>query len=103
MNAIRDERKGRMTKEEVRSTVVTTLKDFIQDWGLDTDVSEATTIVEDLEFDSIDVIQFTVALESAFGSRKLGFQDLLMQDGRYVDDLSVAQFQDFLETRLAAA
>lgn len=92
-----------MNETEIRNTVVRTLKDFIQDWGLDVDISPETTIVEDLEFDSIDVIQFTVELEKAFGSRKIGFQDLLMQDGRYVDDLSVAQFQGFLIGRLVTA
>lgn len=96
-----DEEK-KMDKDSVSTTLVRTLQDFIQDWGLDADITPETTIVGDLEFDSIDVIQFTVALESAFGSRKIGFQDLLMQDGRYVDDLSVAQFQTFLEQRLAS-
>ncbi len=92
-----------MSKDTVDQTVVSTLEDFIQDWGLDAEIAPETTIVADLEFDSIDVIQFTVALESAFGNRKLGFQDLLMQDGRYVDDLSVGQFQSFVASRLAAA
>lgn len=88
---------------QVKERVVATLDSFIEDWGLDIELSADTRIVDDLGFDSIDVIQFTVALEKEFGSRKIGFQDLLMQDGRYVDDLSVAQFQDFLEARLEAA
>lgn len=92
-----------MKSTPVRDTVLRTLEDFVRDWGLDAEITPATTVVGDLEFDSIDVIQFTVALETAFGGRKLGFQDLLMRNGRYVDDLSVAEFQDFLETRLAAA
>ena len=92
-----------MTRDTVNQTVVTVLADFVRDWGLDVDITPETTLVGDLNFDSIDVIQLTVALERAFGSRKIGFQDLLMQGGRYVDDLSVAQFQEFLETRLAAA
>jgi len=92
-----------MTRDTVNQTVVTVLADFVRDWGLDVDITPETTLVGDLNFDSIDVIQLTVALERAFGSRKIGFQDLLMQGGRYVDDLSVAQFQAFLETRLAAA
>lgn len=88
---------------EIQSKVISTLTDFIQDWGLDAEVGPQTTIVEDLEFDSIDVIQFTVELEKAFGNRKLGFQELLMKDGRYVDDLSVAEFTAFLEGKLATA
>ncbi len=90
-----------MTRDTVKQTVVTVLADFVQDWGLDADITPQTTLVGDLGFDSIDVIQLTVALERAFGSRKIGFQDLLMQGGRYVDDLSVEQFQQFLENRLA--
>lgn len=89
-----------MNSAQVRVTVLTTLNDFVEDWGLDVDITASTKIVGDLEFDSIDVIQLTVELENVFGSRKIGFQDLLMQDGRYVDDLSVGQFQDFIETRL---
>lgn len=88
------------TYQTANETVLLTLKDFIRDWGGDVEITPQTTIVEDLGFDSIDVIQFTVALEGAFGARKLGFQDLLMQNGRYVDDLSVADFQAFLNSRL---
>lgn len=92
-----------MNKNAIQDQIIQTLKDFIEDWGLDAEVTADTTIVEDLEFDSIDVIQFTVELEKVFGNRKLGFQDLLMKDGRYVDDLSVAEFAAFLHTKLASA
>jgi len=91
----------KMSRFSVRETVIATLGDFIREWGLDAEITPETKIVGDLEFDSIDVIQFTVALECVFGGGKIGFQDLLMQNGRYVEDLSVAQFQEFLETRLA--
>ncbi|MFK7939320.1 MAG: acyl carrier protein [Roseovarius sp.] len=92
-----------MDKTTIQNQVIQTLKDFIEDWGLEADITPNTTIVEDLEFDSIDVIQFTVELEKVFGNRKLGFQELLMKDGRYVDDLSVAEFADFLSGKLTAA
>lgn len=78
-----------------------TLAEFIEDWGLDIEIAPETSLVGDLEFDSIDVIQFVVAMENAFQSRKIGFQDLLMQEGRYVDDLTVAQIEAFLRDRLA--
>lgn len=80
-----------------------TVEEFIEDWGLDAAVTPETRLVEDLEFDSIDVIQLVVAIERAFDSRSLGFQDLLMKEGRYVDDLSLAQIEAFLEQRLARA
>lgn len=89
-----------MDAHEVRERTLSTLVKFVEDWGLDVDIAASTLIVEDLEFDSIDVIQLTVALENEFESRQIGFQDLLMQDGRYVDDLRVQDIQVFLEARL---
>lgn len=80
-----------------------TVAEFVVDWGIDADIGRDTTLVGDLEFDSIDVIQLIVEIEKAFGNRKLGFQDLIMADGRYVDDLSVGQISDFLSAKLLPA
>lgn len=88
---------------DIAARLQRTLEDFIEDWDLGVDVTPATKLVEDLEFDSIDVIQLVVAIESEFDNRKLGFQDLLMQEGRYVEDLSVEQIARFLTARLAHA
>ena len=96
-----------MRDEELALTSVTvadrlrkTLAEFVEDWGLDVEITAKTSLVDDLEFDSIDVIQFVVAMENAFGSRSFGFQSLLMQGGRYVDDLTVGQIEEFLSSRL---
>lgn len=80
-----------------------TVEDFVADWGLSVRVQRETKLVDDLEFDSIDVIQLVIEIEKAFGTRNLGFQELLMADGRYVDDLSVGQIGDFLRPRLTQA
>lgn len=87
----------------IKQRVLSTVQDFVEGWGIEDPITAESRIVDDLEFDSIDVIQLTVALEKEFGSRKIGFQDLLMQDGRYIDDLSVRQLQDFLVSRLQTA
>jgi acyl carrier protein len=91
-----------VTNAEISRKLRETLAEFIADWGLDVDIADATSLVEDLEFDSIDVIQFVVAIENAFQSRNLGFQSLLMQDGRYVDDLTVGQIEAFIARKMAA-
>ena len=87
----------------VEDRLIKVLEDFIEDWGLDADIDASTRLVADLEFDSIDVIQFVVEVEKAFQNRNLGFQSLLMQEGRYIEDLSVGQITGFLGTRLDAA
>ncbi len=86
----------------VENRLKAVLEDFIEDWGLDEPIERATTLVEDLGFDSIDVIQFIVAIETAFEQRNLGFHELIMKDGRYVDDLSLGEMVEFVEQRLRA-
>jgi acyl carrier protein len=86
---------------EAEQTVVTIIEDLIQDWGLDLEegIGGQTMLVSDLEFASVDIIQLCVALEQHF-ERKLGFQDLLMDGGSYVGDLSVSSIAQFVNTRL---
>ena len=75
--------------------------DLIQDWGLDLDeeISGKTTLVKDLEFTSVDIIQLCVAIEQHY-DRKIGFQDLLMKNGSYVSDLSIAQIENYLQSKI---
>ena len=51
--------------------------------------SRETDLVSDLEFESLDVVQFVVALEEHYQRRDLPFDQLLMKEsGRYVDELA---------------
>lgn len=90
-----------LLRDSVPDTVVVVVEDLIQDWGLDLEngVGPQTKLVADLEFASVDIIQLCVALEQAY-DRKLGFQNMLMRDGSYVGDLSIAQIAEFVESRL---
>lgn len=85
---------------EGRMTAV--LQSFIADWGRDDEIARDTSLVADLEFDSIDVIQLFVAVETAFGKGSLGFQELIMNEGRYADDLRVGEMIDFVAAKLRA-
>jgi acyl carrier protein len=92
---------NKLKRDTTEKTVVAIVEDLIQDWGLDFDtgVSGATMLVSNLEFASVDIIQLCVALEQCY-ERKLGFQDLLMRDGSYVGDLSIAQIAGFVDSKL---
>ena len=89
-----------MQRDDVEGAVLNVLRKMVQDWDLDRPLEAQSFIVADLGFESIDLIQLVVALEQHFGNRRLGFNDLLMKDGRYVDDLSVRQIADFVAQRL---
>lgn len=89
-----------LSPEDIRAAVIAVVEDLIQDWDLDAPVTGETKMVADLAFESIDIIQLTVALEERFGHRKLGFDQLLMTEGRYVDDLTIDQITAFLAGRV---
>jgi acyl carrier protein len=88
--------------DTTQGTVTAVVEDLIQDWGLDLEqgVGPATQLVAGLDFASVDIIQLCVALEQAYGF-KLGFQNLLMRDGAYVGDLSVAEIASFIDARIS--
>jgi len=78
------------------------LQDFTQDWDndFDGDMTRETRLLADLGFESIDIIQLVVDIEQMVKKSKLPFNELLMKDGRYVDDLSIGQIADFLSQRV---
>lgn len=89
------------TTEEIKKTVARIVEDLIQDWGLGLDdgIRGSTRLVADLDFASVDIIQLCVAIERHYQQR-MGFQSLLMKDGSYVSDLSIAQVAEFLVDKI---
>jgi acyl carrier protein len=88
-------------QETVESSLIEIVEDLIQDWGIDVDggINGATQLLGDLDFASVDIIQLCVAIEENY-DRKFGFQDLLMNDGSYVSDLSIAQLAKFMSGKM---
>jgi acyl carrier protein len=90
--------------DEVEAGVIAVINEMIADWDLDTPagVTSSTSLMGDLEFESIDIVQLAVALEQHFEQSGLPFEELFMRDGDYVDDLSVTEVAGFLRQRLAS-
>lgn len=89
-----------MTESEIQSELIELLKEITEDWEIDEiEILPSTKIVEDLGFVSIDIIQLVVAIEEHF-QQKLGFNELLMKNGRYLDDLGVDEIAQFVERKL---
>jgi acyl carrier protein len=93
----------RLDDDAILQSVIGILEDTTGDWDLEFSggIRSDTRLIADLAFESIDMVQFVVALEEKFMRRDLPFEKLLMVDGRYVDDLSVAEVTKFLEDQLA--
>lgn len=91
-----------VNSQKLLDTVIGVLNDTVRDWDMELEggMSATTTLLGDLAFESIDVVQFAVALETAVGRKGLPFEKLFINDGAYVDDVSVAQIVAFLEEEL---
>ena len=85
----------------VENAIISILTDMVEEWGVDHDIGRNSQLVADLEFESIDIIQLIVAVEQHFKRRNMGFDELLMVNGKYVDDLSVRQMAAFVESKLS--
>lgn len=90
------------SKDAILKAMIDIVKNMTADWdtGFDGDVNTHTRLIGDLSFESIDVVHLVVAIEQRFGRRDLPFEDLLMKDGRYVDELTVGSTVDFLHRHL---
>jgi acyl carrier protein len=93
-----------LSKAEIQERVVAVLMEMVKDWDLDylDPVGAQTKIVEDLGFESVDLMQLMVAVEKEFGVRGLPYEQILMEDGGYVNEISVGQLVEFLHPGLNA-
>lgn len=90
------------TKDQVLEKVVSVVQTMVADWDIDleTPLGSGTRMMEDLAFESIDVMQFVVSIEQAFGRKGLPFEKLFMQEGDYVEEMTLGQVADFLVANL---
>jgi acyl carrier protein len=90
------------SKEALLQEIIRILEYMTSDWdlGFSGGIKHDTRLIADLAFESIDVVEFVVAIEEQFMQRDLPFEKLLMVDGRYVDDLHVVEVVDFLHEHL---
>jgi acyl carrier protein len=88
--------------DAIEQGVVAVINDMVADWELDQPkgVGTGTRLMEDLEFESIDIVQLAVSLEQHFEQSGLPFEKLFMRDGDYVDDLTVNEIAVFLRSHL---
>lgn len=91
-----------LSRSDLSTQLVEIIQDMMSDWDSDFEGSMdlETKLIADLGFESIDVVQLIVAIETHFDRRDLPFEELLMRDGRYVEDLSVGETARFLEAHL---
>jgi len=86
----------------IQSAIIEILEEMTQEWdtGFSGNIGPDTCLMKDLAFESIDIVMLIVAIEERFNQKGIPFDNLLLTDGRYVDDLKVSEISDFLTRNL---
>lgn len=89
-------------KDTILRDLVEIVEGMVGDW--ETDFSGAigpeTLLVSDLGMESIDVVGLIIAIEEHYQRQDIPFVQLVMVEDRYVKDLSLGEFIDFLHRQL---
>lgn len=91
-----------LENEKILQETIAILSEMTADWdtGFSGGIGPQTGIIADLAFESIDVVQLVGAIEERFGKRGLPFEEILIKDGNYVDEIKVSEIADFLAKHL---
>jgi acyl carrier protein len=87
---------------EIQQKIITILKELTTDWDWEdlemesSDIGPQTTLSHDLGFSSVDALDLLSSIDLHFG-RKFPYEYLILQNGAYVYDLSVAQIAYFVQ------
>lgn len=93
-----------MTSQPVESVVMNILREFVEDWGLDEfELSRETALKADIGFDSSDTMQLFAAIQEHYAGFTITFQDLVVQDDHFVEDLKVGEVIAFVGQSLQAS
>lgn len=84
--------------QDLQTRLILLLDGIVREWDIELlePLGAETRLVEDLGFESVDLMQLIVAIEQTFGVRGLPYEQVLMQDGGYVTEITVRQLTDFL-------
>jgi acyl carrier protein len=90
------------TRDQLRTDVLEILREKIKKLNSDFSgpLTEETRIVGDLDFESVIIVEFCMAIGKHF-RKKLPFQDLVFQNGKF-QDFTLGQMLTFLEDHLTS-
>lgn len=90
------------TRESILATVVERLSEMMIDWEREYsgELGADTYLVSELGFSSMDLVMLVVEIQQCYQRHDLPWENLFAPDGRYVDDVQVAQVVDFLDRHL---
>jgi acyl carrier protein len=84
--------------DAVRSILHDLIADYDQDFS--GEIGPQTWLSADLMLDSLTLVAMIVEIEGCFRCKGLPFDEILLVDGGYVEDIQVCQLVSFLDRHL---
>lgn len=84
-----------LSRNELEAKLIELLAEFIEDWGLDETISSTTTFNDDLCFSSVDMLHYLAIIDMNL-KKKFPYEKLIMTDGVYRNELTIAELADFI-------
>lgn len=89
-----------LSREQVKNYLLTSLKDWREEWEYSGEITEETGLFRDLEFESIDAVAFGSAIEEHF-NQSLPFAEFLTNARKeQMKDIAVGDLLNFLMANL---
>lgn len=84
------------TPEQIHESIRDILREMTKGWDMEgEEFGPETQLVSGLGFSSVDIIHLMASLELRF-NRRMPYDEVVMRDGQYVDDLSLRELADFV-------
>ena len=90
------------SRQEILNYVLSMLQELAKDWDYSETVGPESLLFSQLDFESLDAVVLGTAIQEHY-QQQMPFAELLADVGqREVNDLSVAEIVDFIDTHLSS-
>ena len=84
------------SKETIQTAILELLADMTSDWDLEEEeLGGQTRLSADLGFSSVDMLELLASIDMKY-KRKLRYDRLILQEGRYINELTVDHLAAFV-------
>jgi acyl carrier protein len=83
-------------EEQIQADIIDILNKMTEEWDFDSDeIRPDTKLVEELDFSSVDIMHLMASVDMRF-ERRLPFDQIILKEGQYVEDISVEELVNFV-------
>lgn len=88
---------------QIERVIIDVVTELTLDWDYDdVSITADTELCADAGFESLDIVQLVVLIEKKLGSPGIPFEQLFMNEGRYIDDVTIKELAAFIVSKTSS-